>query len=124
MTKILLVEDEARALRVMHRVLTRHGYEVQTATHADEAIQIGRTFAPHVLLTDWRLGGAYDGIYVAETLRDLDPDLAIVLFSGLAIDALQAAASHLPRCVFLQKPFDLRTLETALQRALQYVNRA
>jgi two-component system response regulator RegA len=123
-TKILLVEDEARALRVMHRALTRRGYEVQTATDADAAIQVGRTFAPHVLLADWSLGGAHDGIYVAETLRALDPDLAIVLFSGLAIDALQTAAAHLPRCVFLQKPFGLHTLETSLQHALQNVNHA
>jgi CheY-like chemotaxis protein len=123
-TKVLVVEDETRALQVMHRVLARHGYTVQTATNADKAIQIGRPFAPDVLLTDWLLGGAYDGIYVAETLRTLDPDLAIVLFSGLAIDALQTAASHLARCVFLQKPFGLHLLETSLQRALQYVNRA
>jgi DNA-binding response OmpR family regulator len=123
-TKILVVEDETRALRVMNRGLTRYGYEVQTATNANDALEIGRTFAPDALLTDWLLGGSYDGIYVAATLRALDPDLAIVLFSGLAIDALQTAASHLSPCTFLQKPFGLRMLEISLQRALQYVNRA
>jgi CheY-like chemotaxis protein len=97
---------------------------VHIATNADDAIQTGRTFAPDVLLTDWLLGGTYDGIYVAETLRALNPDLALVIFSGLTIDALRTAASHLSRCVFLQKPFGLHQLETSLQRALQCVNRA
>lgn len=123
MIKVLVVEDEARALRVIHRALTRHGYEVHTATNADDAIRIGRTFAPDVVLSDWLLGGTYDGIYVAETLRAIDSDLALVLFSGLAINALQAAASHLSPCIFLQKPFGLQQLETSLQRALQNVNR-
>jgi two-component system, NtrC family, response regulator GlrR len=121
MTRVLLVENEVRALRVMDKVLSRHGYEVRIATNAQDAVTIGQTFTPHVLLTDWLLEDEHDGLYVAATLRTLDPHLALVLFSGFAIDALQQAASHLGPCVFLEKPFGIHALESALTCALQHV---
>jgi CheY-like chemotaxis protein len=122
MTRILLVENEVRALRVMDKILSRRGYEVRVATNAQDAVTIGQTFTPHVLLTDWLLEGEHDGLYVAETLRTLDPHLALVLFSGFAIDALRHAANHLVPCVFLGKPFGVHALESALTCALQDVH--
>jgi CheY-like chemotaxis protein len=122
MTRILLVENEVRALRVIGKILSRRGYEVRIATNAQDAVTIGQTFTPHVLLTDRLLDGEHDGLYVAETLRTLDPQLALVLFSGFAIDALRHAANHLVPCVFLGKPFGVHALESALTCALQDVH--
>jgi ActR/RegA family two-component response regulator len=119
MTRLLLVENEVRALRVMDKILSRRGYEVRLATNAQDAVMVGQTFTPHVLLTDWILEGEHDGLYVAETLRTLDPHLALVLFSGFAIDALRHAAHHLLPCIFLGKPFGVDALESALTCALQ-----
>jgi DNA-binding NtrC family response regulator len=71
------------------------------------------------LLTDWLLKNTRNGLDVAEALRKLNPALVLVFFSGVPMDKLQAAASHLQPCTFLEKPFGLQTLETCLQHALQ-----
>lgn len=96
----------------------RRGYEVAVATSARDAISLAPSFEPQVLLTDWLLKDTHNGLDVAEALRDLNPDLVLVFFSGVPMDKLRAAASHLQPCTFLEKPFGLQTLEACLQQAL------
>lgn len=45
MSKILIVEDEPRLRRSIRELLTRHGYEVLTASGCAEAVQLGRSAA-------------------------------------------------------------------------------
>ena len=118
MTRILVVEDEIRALQVIQRGLLRRGYEVAVAATACEAISLAHSFKPQVLLTDWLLKDTHNGLDVAEALRELNPALVLVFFSGVPMDKLRAAANHLQPCTFLEKPFGLQTLEACLQQAM------
>jgi two-component system OmpR family response regulator len=120
MTRVLVVEDEIRALEVIQRGLLRRGYEVAVAATARDAISLARSFKPQVLLTDWLLKDTHNGLDVAEALRELNPALVLVFFSGVPMDKLQAAARHLQPCSFLEKPFGLHTLEACLQQALHH----
>lgn len=121
MTKILVVEDEARGLTVMRKGLLRRGYEVETAANGHDAIEIGQAFEPDVLLTDWLLKGEHNGLAVAEGLRKLYPKLIVIFFSGLPIEKIQMATTHLRPCTYLEKPFGLGKLEATIKTALQNV---
>jgi len=116
--RLLVVEDDFKALRILQRGLLRHGYEVVGASNVRDAIALGQTFKPQVLLTDWWLKDAGTGLDVAEALRRLDSTLVLIFFSGASMDALRIAARHLQPCTFLAKPFGLTTLEASLKRAL------
>lgn len=117
MTKLLIVEDEVRALLALERGMARRGYVVETAETAQEAIEKGHRFQPDILLTDWLLKGEQGGLQVAERLRQINPCLPIVFVTGLPIPPLRDAASYLQPCLFLAKPVRLDAIDEALRQA-------
>jgi CheY-like chemotaxis protein len=118
MIKLLIVEDEVRALTALRRGMARRGYVVETAETAQEVIEVGRRFQPDILLTDWLLRGDHGGLQVAETLRQINPRLPIVFITALPLPPLRAAAAYLQPCLFLAKPARLGAIDEALHQAL------
>ena len=118
MTKLMIVEDEVRALLALQRGMTRRGYVVETAETAQEAIEVALRFQPEILLTDWLLKGEQGGLQVAERLRQLNPRLPIVFVTGLPIPPLKAAAAYLQPFLFLAKPVRLDVIDAALRQAM------
>lgn len=116
--RLLVVEDELKALNLMRRGLSRYGYNVVAVSRAGDAIDAAPFFQPHALLTDWLLQGEDTGLDVAQALRECNPDLVLIFFSGLPLEDLQQAANHLQPCTFIQKPCSLRQLDASLKAAL------
>ncbi|MBI5068386.1 MAG: response regulator [Deltaproteobacteria bacterium] len=115
--RILVVDDE-RLFREMYRdTLVRHGYEVATASSAQEALATLAADRTDLLLTDVRMPGM-DGIGLcAEALRR-DPALEAVAVTAAgdldtAVRAMQAGAGD-----FLVKPVQEERLVQAAARAL------
>lgn len=50
--KILVVDDEEELLGLIDKTLSAEGYEVTTATTAQDAMNKARTFAPDLILID------------------------------------------------------------------------
>ncbi len=50
--KILIVDDEEEALRLMHKKLAAEGYQVICAKRADDAIEKARAEMPDLILMD------------------------------------------------------------------------
>jgi DNA-binding response OmpR family regulator len=120
MTRILVLEDELKALDIIQKGLSQRGYEVVAAANAGDALDLAQAFQPQILLADWLLKGEENGLDVAQTLREFDPDLVLVFFSGLPLKQLERAARHLQPCTFLQKPCGLNQLEASLKTALNH----
>lgn len=55
--RILVVDDQAANLRVVDALLTRHGYEVITATSGEDALQMAMTQVPDLMLLDMMMPG-------------------------------------------------------------------
>jgi len=68
-TRVLVVEDEARTRSALHEYFTLHGLDVRSTPNGHDAIDIGNQFKPHVLLCDWCLEDARDGVDVATRSR-------------------------------------------------------
>jgi CheY-like chemotaxis protein/anti-sigma regulatory factor (Ser/Thr protein kinase) len=67
--RILIVEDNAAAAKLLARLLTKIGMEqVEVAYDGEEGLEIARTFHPEVVLMDIGLPGM-DGYEVAKRLR-------------------------------------------------------
>src|SRR5690606_33920565 len=49
-SRILVVEDQPVPREVLAKILARNGYEVRAVASVEEALAIGGTFCPHVLL--------------------------------------------------------------------------
>ena len=115
---VLLVEDEPPLLRLADRALRRAGFEVMTASSADEALELLEAGAPWpiALVSDVVMPGM-DGLTLATRMRERDPGLPVLLVSGYAEAALgrDLAAEGLR---LLPKPYGLADLVAELKAML------
>lgn len=117
--KILVVDDEVVSTYFLKLYLTDEGFEVMDAARGDEAIEIGLSFKPQVLVTDWMLKDGKDGIDVAKTLYAQDPNLKIIFITGMASDVIEGKASQVPYLGILEKPLDLSEIAESIQKILR-----
>jgi two-component system response regulator RegA len=114
MTRILIVDDEANSLRALARYLEAQGHRVEACATTAEAKAVARRFHPRVLLTDIVLREERTGVDLARELTAEDPDLRVVVMSGLPEPEVRerTATIHVGN-VFL-KPLNLGQLSAAL----------
>ncbi len=115
---ILLVEDEDMVRAVAERALTRHGYTVLTASNGEEALEIlglGDT-AFDLIISDVVMP-VMDGPTMVRAAREKLPEMPILFMSGYAEEQLRKSID-LDRVHFLPKPFSVKQLAEAAQRAL------
>lgn len=117
--RILLVDDEAMLTRVAESMLTRLGYEVESVLSPSEAI-IAFQAAPDrfdLIITDQTMP-QMTGVQLAAALRQLRPDIPVILCTGFSetVDAEQAHALGIN--AFLMKPLELRELGSATHEVL------
>lgn len=122
MQTIILVEDEGYLLEGMQMILEEAGYQVQTASSGQEAldlIQTNRDTPPAIVVTDVIMPGM-DGLELLHTVRD-DPDFAKVPFlfvSATSAEGLEARLHGVERTAFLRKPFQIDDLFAGIENLL------
>lgn len=112
---ILLVENEALLLKFISIVLKRAGFEVLSASTANNAVQISETFTGpiHVLLTGVSMPRT-SGPELA-TILETRPELRVMLMSSDP-EARTLAADH--GWYFTEKPFTASCLVARILDAL------
>ncbi len=117
---ILVVDDEADIRELVSGLLEDEGHAVRVAANSDEALAAIRARKPSLALLDiWMQGGGLDGLELLDLIKELDPDLPVVMISGhgnieTAVSALQRGAYD-----FIEKPFKSDRLVVVVQRALE-----
>jgi len=119
-SKILVVDDEERNLRLMEAMLIPLGYEVILAHDGEKAIKKVREIPPDVILLDIMMP-KMDGFEVARRLKEEEETkiIPIVMVTALRevkdrVKALEAGADD-----FLSKPVDKTELKARIQSLLK-----
>jgi CheY-like chemotaxis protein/DNA-binding MarR family transcriptional regulator len=120
-TRVLVVDDEVRALRLMSRVLGSSAISCRTAESAGEALSMLRV-APEidVVVSDIYMP-TVDGIEFLGTVRREFADrpwLQLLLVTGQASLETAVAAMRLEASDYLFKPIEPKTLRESVQHAL------
>jgi len=110
------VEDEPALRRVSRKLLEKLGYQVLEAANGEQALGIyaDRKRDIDLVLLDLVMPGL-NGLQTLERLRSFDPEVKVVLCSGLG----DTEEENLPQGVsFIPKPFPLETLSQKVAAAL------
>jgi len=116
---ILVIEDEPDVCFYLETILQSHGYHALTAHDYDEALQ---KFQPHqdevaLVFSDVGLPRV-DGITLCAKLRQLKPDLPVILASGYSPKEFQSRMNDLGDVDFLAKPYQTEGILRLVRKTL------
>ena len=121
--RILLVDDHADTLALLQRVLGWENHEVIAAHSYTEALHLGLTRAPDVLISDIRLPDG-SGWHLLEQLKQAHPRIVGVAASGVGSAQDVARSEQAGYCMHLTKPVDFTRLGDAIRRCVETQNKA
>jgi len=117
---ILVMDDDLLALESLEDYLKRSGYTVVAASSAREAVERAREVPCDVAVLDMKMP-EMDGFQVAAMLRQLQPELRVIIFTGYASLETETRATQLNLYEYLPKSnwYDLLlpTVERVLTEA-------
>lgn len=112
---VLVIEDDAAVLKATRAVLKRWHFLSVGVPDGEAALRMvgDGGLVPDAAIIDFLLPGAMDGVETAGALRQILPDLPVLIVSGASDPARAAkiAASGLP---LIRKPVDPDQVRTAL----------
>ena len=117
MTKILVIDDDARDRGLLVAVLEERGYEIILADHGGAGLMLCHRRTPDAVVLDLNMPGI-DGRSILRQLRILHPTLPVVVFSGLSTDEIELEMLNQGATACIQKAFSLDQLGSALQEVL------
>jgi len=116
---VMVVEDEPMVRGFAVEVLRGVGYTVLQARHGDEALDmiLSHREPIHLLLTDVVMP-RMSGPVLAERVRSLRPETAVLFMSGYTDEAILSPGGTASGAELLQKPFGPRLLAERVRRVL------
>jgi two-component system nitrogen regulation response regulator NtrX len=115
---ILVIDDEADIRDLIAGILEDEGHQVRAARDADEALEAVRRRKPALVILDvWLQGSRLDGLELLQTLKEIDPDMPVVVISGHGTIETAVTAIRRGAYDFIEKPFTADRLLVVVGRA-------
>ena len=116
--RILIIDDERPILMTLEALLTRHGYQTETATTATLGLRAMKTNPAALVLLDLQLPDA-DGLETLERLKKDFSDSQVIILTAHdslnnAIESIKRGAFH-----FISKPYAPEELLSLVEQALE-----
>ncbi len=116
--KILIVDDDRDICEYMELLLSQNGYEVQSLTDPEQALDLIREVGFHVVVLDLMMPGI-SGMELLADIREYDSDLAVIIFTGHAtVDTAVESMKH-QVSDYIKKPFDIDEFNSRLEAVLR-----
>lgn len=116
--KVLIIDDEPNALKVLSAILAEGGHHIVTAPDVDKAISILQKEDISVIITDMKMPGK-DGLYLFEYSIERYPDIPVIFLT--AYGTVESAVQAITRGAFYYfiKPPDYPKLKSIVARAVE-----
>src|SRR5262249_3009000 len=110
---ILIVEDDVLANEHLEFVLQQAGYEVLSATSADEAAELLEDHEDvRLIVTDINLPGTMNGLKLAAAAKARRPEMNIIIVTGYSAPKNDEIP---PGSLFVPKPYNARKMIEAIR---------
>lgn len=116
---VLVVDDELNQRSALAGVIARWGYGVATASDGVEALQMLKSFAADVVITDLNMPNLDGKALLEEMQKSPAPPQSIVLTAFGNLETALETVHQLGAFWFLEKPVPPGALKMILERALE-----
>ncbi len=118
METILIVDDEKNYLVVLEALLGPEGYEILTASSAEDAVRLIQESDLDLMITDMKMPGT-SGMQLLEASKEIKPDLPVIMMTAygtieMAVEAMKKRAYD-----YITKPFQNEELKLTVKKALE-----
>ncbi len=117
MAKIIIVDDQRNMRTTLAMMLRGAGYEVDEAADGDQGMEMGRSGAFDLMLTDLRMG-SNDGIDVLRAVKEVQPLTEVIVMTAYGTIDSAVEAIRLGAFDYIQKPFSEQELLVKVRNAL------
>jgi signal transduction histidine kinase len=114
----LLVVDDEDGPRQSLRVIFKDEYNMLMAEDGPTAIELAQKHPIDVAVLDIRMAGM-SGIEVLERLKYVNPNIEVIMMTAFETTDTIRQALRLRACDYINKPFDLATIRSAVSQAMQ-----
>jgi two-component system, cell cycle response regulator len=116
--KILIIDDEEANLDLMRNYIDSFGFDCDTASGGNKAVEKLQSGSFTIVLTDMVMPGM-DGMEVLQHIREHHPKIGVIVITGYGqafsyTSVIKAGASD-----FITKPFNPDELEAKLRRLIR-----
>jgi len=119
--QILVVDDDEETVTLLREILSKEGYNVDTAADGKPALDRINSRSPDLVISDIHMPDL-DGMGLLAELRVRHPDVPVILMTAYgslktAVDGLRSGAFD-----YLSKPFIVDDIRLVVRRALDHKN--
>ena len=115
---VLLVVDDEEGPRQSLRIVFKNDYQVLLASNGPEALELVREHAVDVVVCDIMMFGM-SGVDVLKEIKEIDPSVEVIMLTAFeTIETARQALRH-GASDYLNKPFDIPTMRSAVKRATE-----
>ncbi|OGP58482.1 MAG: Fis family transcriptional regulator [Deltaproteobacteria bacterium RBG_13_61_14] len=118
MSRILIVDDDARLRTSFEKLLTEEGYEVETAASGEAGLEAVQQRMPDLVIMDVRMPGM-SGLETLRAIREKDPKLPVIVMTAFGTTDTAIEATKLGAFDYVLKPFDIPDILTVIEQALE-----
>jgi len=118
---LLYAEDDKALQQETVKYLENYFNIIHTADDGKEALQLYNTLQPNILFLDIDMP-YIDGLSVAQTIRNENKNIPIVMLTAYVDTEKLLKATELNLCKYLVKPFDYTAFKVTLRKLSEYFN--
>ncbi|MFI5304249.1 MAG: PAS domain-containing protein [Nitrospiria bacterium] len=122
--RVLVMDDEESVLKIAGKILIHLGYDADLVKNGTEAVKLfkiakesGRPF--DVVLTDLTVPGDLGGVETLFRLREIDPQVKVIVSSGYSNDPAMADFKSIGFTDCLKKPYREFEVNQTVKRVLK-----
>jgi two-component system response regulator AtoC len=117
--RVCIVDDDAETLELLREILSKEGYQIETAATAEMALAKIVGEPPDVVISDLHMPGM-DGLALLAELKVRVPETLVILLTAYGslkttVDGIKAGAFD-----YLSKPFVVDEIRLVVRRAIEH----
>jgi len=117
---ILIVDDEEDILNILKLILTKEGYQVDTALDGKQALQLFRKKSYDIVLTDLRMP-EMDGMELLERIKEIRPETEVLIMTAYASVDSAVLAMKKGAADYIVKPFLNEDVKMRIARVAEHI---